>query len=121
MTCLHADKTPQLKKCTFCSTFFTENTPSIRFSWLSNVYSCVTDVCLSDVSIAWSESFTATTPLVYVVSLGSTKGGNDILNWVETTESVMEVKNVIYRPVFVSVTAVNNAGLYETIWLDVPV
>ncbi len=86
----------------------------IRVSWLTNVYSCPMP-CIADVFFAWDGVFSSTTPMIYEVSLGSVEGGSDIFQWVETVDPTLRINGIIYEELYVTVTAINTAGFYQTI------
>ncbi|XP_078585869.1 uncharacterized protein LOC144867679 [Branchiostoma floridae x Branchiostoma japonicum] len=61
----------------------------------------------------WTGNFISQSALVYEVSLGTVKGGSDVMQWVETTETAMNITGVDHsRAHYVIITAVNRAGLY---------
>ncbi|XP_078573997.1 uncharacterized protein LOC144860568 isoform X2 [Branchiostoma floridae x Branchiostoma japonicum] len=61
----------------------------------------------------WTGNFLSQSALVYEVSLGTVRGGSDVMQWMETTETAMTVTGVDHsRAHYVIITAVNRAGLY---------
>ena len=67
--------------------------------------------------LGWQGVFAASpSALVYEVSLGRLPGGSDVIQWVETMETDMDVSplepNTDY---YLTLTAVNAAGLSETV------
>ena len=77
-----------------------------------------------NVIIEWSNVFTTTTlPLYYEISFGTRMGSGSILRWLETTDTSIQLTNPqlsIERDYFVTVTAINYAGLYTTVTQFVP-
>ncbi|XP_078575732.1 uncharacterized protein LOC144861635 [Branchiostoma floridae x Branchiostoma japonicum] len=61
----------------------------------------------------WTGNFFSQSALVYEVSLGTVRGGSDVMQWMETTKTTMTVTGVDHsRAHYVIITAVNRAGLY---------
>ncbi|XP_078657344.1 uncharacterized protein LOC144903237 [Branchiostoma floridae x Branchiostoma belcheri] len=61
----------------------------------------------------WTGNFLSQSELVYEVSMGTVRGGSDVMQWVETMETAMTVTGVDHsRAHYVIITAVNRAGLY---------
>ncbi|XP_022103276.1 uncharacterized protein LOC110986013 isoform X2 [Acanthaster planci] len=80
----------------------------IRFSWLGD----------GKVDLAWDGLFSnpSSSSLVYEVSLGTIPGGSDIMQWVETMETGMRVSPLVpYTNYHFSLTAINAAGLFQTV------
>ncbi len=67
------------------------------------------------VQIVWNGVFMSATPLIYEVSIGRIEGGSDVLQWIETLDTHMEI-SPFHRSTdyFITITAINSAGLYET-------
>ncbi|KAI8519528.1 hypothetical protein Bbelb_027850, partial [Branchiostoma belcheri] len=61
----------------------------------------------------WTGNFLSQSELVYEISMGTVRGGSDVMQWVETMETAMTVTGVDHsRAHYVIITAVNRAGLY---------
>ncbi|XP_078574183.1 uncharacterized protein LOC144860694 [Branchiostoma floridae x Branchiostoma japonicum] len=61
----------------------------------------------------WTGNFITRSSLVYEVSLGTVRGGSDVMQWVETKETSMTIRGVDHsRAHYVIITAVNRVGLY---------
>ncbi|XP_064635756.1 uncharacterized protein LOC135492940 [Lineus longissimus] len=68
----------------------------------------------------WDGIFGSSTELVYEVTVGSTEGGSDIIQWQETKGTTMLVKvddvlNSKLEAYYVTVTAINPSGLFRTV------
>ncbi|XP_038050879.1 uncharacterized protein LOC119724031 [Patiria miniata] len=79
----------------------------LRSSWPSN----------TTVDLAWGGLFSSpSSSLVYEVSLGTIPGGSDVMQWVETMESGMNVSRLVpYTDYHLTLTAINAAGLSQTV------
>ena len=68
------------------------------------------------VHIKWDDVFTANSRLLFKITIGTTEGGSDILQWVETLDTRLIV-SPIYKSTdyYLTLTAINAAGLYETV------
>ncbi|XP_078664145.1 uncharacterized protein LOC144907216 [Branchiostoma floridae x Branchiostoma belcheri] len=64
----------------------------------------------------WEGSFEPFNPgLFYEVSVGLTEGGGGVFYWVETTETHLSVSGIDHdKEYFVSINAINGAGMYTT-------
>ena len=68
------------------------------------------------VVISWNDVFTSPSALVYEISIGTRKGGSDILQWVETMDTRLEVFPLQQlTDYYITITAINAGGLFETI------
>ncbi|XP_078621331.1 uncharacterized protein LOC144887808 [Branchiostoma floridae x Branchiostoma japonicum] len=93
----------------------TTNSPSVSGS--SNVTHGWEDD--TNVVIDWDGVFEASTDLVYEVTIGTTQGGNDVQQWVETVETSITVGPIdTTKHHFGTITAINPAGQYENIAFD---
>ena len=66
--------------------------------------------------LSWRDVFMSSTHLWYEVSIGTTFGSSDVMQWVETTKSQISVfplkKLTDY---YITLTAINSIGLSTTI------
>ncbi|XP_078700910.1 uncharacterized protein LOC144927390 [Branchiostoma floridae x Branchiostoma belcheri] len=93
----------------------TSTTPSL--SGESNVTHSWEDD--STVMIDWERVFEAETDLVYEITIGTTLGGNDVQQWVETVETSITVGPLdASKHYFGTITAINQAGRYENVVFD---
>ncbi|XP_035661568.1 uncharacterized protein LOC118405866 [Branchiostoma floridae] len=69
--------------------------------------------------IDWEGVFEASTDLVYEVTIGTTQGGNDVQQWVETAETSITVGPIDpNKHHFGTITAINTVGMYENVAFD---
>ncbi len=68
------------------------------------------------VDLGWDGLFASSSPMFFEVSLGTVLGGSDVMQWVETMNTVMRVSPLVpHTDYFLTVTAVNAAGLPKTV------
>ncbi|XP_066263995.1 uncharacterized protein [Branchiostoma lanceolatum] len=73
----------------------------------------------TNVVIDWEGVFDAATDLVYEITIGTTLGGNDVQQWVETVETNIKVGPVDpTKHHFGTITAINPVGMYENVAFD---
>ncbi|XP_078701246.1 uncharacterized protein LOC144927586 [Branchiostoma floridae x Branchiostoma belcheri] len=71
------------------------------------------------VMIDWEGVFDAETDLVYEITIGTTLGGNDVQQWVETVETSITVSQLdATKHYFGTITAINQVGMYENVLFD---
>ncbi|CAH1249044.1 SCARF2 [Branchiostoma lanceolatum] len=69
--------------------------------------------------IDWEGVFDAATDLVYEITIGTTLGGNDVQQWVETVQTNIKVGPVDpTKHHFGTITAINPVGMYENAVFD---
>jgi hypothetical protein len=67
----------------------------------------------------WGGIFSSNTELVYEVTVGSSEGGCDVIQWQETKRTTMvvqvdDVLNSKLEAYYVTITAINPSGLFVT-------
>ncbi|XP_072034094.1 uncharacterized protein [Amphiura filiformis] len=68
------------------------------------------------VQITWTGVFMSTSQLIYEVSIGTVEGGSDVLQWVETLDTHLEMSPLHpSTDYYIAISAINTVGLYETI------
>ena len=68
------------------------------------------------VDLSWDEMFLSSSPMFFEVSLGTVLGGSDVMQWIETMNTGMRVSPLVpHTDYYLTVTAVNAAGLPETV------
>ncbi|XP_071784665.1 uncharacterized protein [Asterias amurensis] len=68
------------------------------------------------VDLTWDEMFMSSSPMFFEVSLGTVLGGSDVMQWIETMDTGMRVSPLVpHTDYYLTVTAVNAAGLPETV------
>ncbi len=101
----------------FFSNISPGNAEPIRATWIG-LSACSSTPCIADIIFAWEGTFEISPPTTFVayeVSLGTVSGGSDIFQWVVTMESLLRVYSVEYQDLYITITAINSAGLYHTI------
>ena len=66
--------------------------------------------------ITWNDVFATDSRLLFEITIGTTEGGSDILQWVETLETRL-IASSLYESTdyYITLTAINAAGLYKTV------
>ncbi|KAK2166991.1 hypothetical protein NP493_1290g01014 [Ridgeia piscesae] len=69
----------------------------------------------STLTLDWTDVFASNSSLVYEVNIGTTQGAIDVLSWLDTERTVLQVARVDHtKEHYVTLTAINKAGLYTT-------
>ena len=68
------------------------------------------------VDLSWDGLFVSSSPLYFEVSIGTILGGSDVMQWVETMNTGMRVSPLVsHTDYYLTVTAINAAGLSQTV------
>ncbi|XP_070570802.1 uncharacterized protein [Ptychodera flava] len=68
-----------------------------------------------EVVMNWDGIFHTNSSLFYEVTIGSVRGGSDVLKWTETSNTEMRMTGLDHtREHYVAITAINQAGLFHT-------
>lgn len=68
------------------------------------------------VDFSWDELFVSSSPMFFEASLGTILGGSDVMQWIETMHTGMRVSPLVpHTDYYITVTAINAAGLAQTV------
>ncbi|XP_064650290.1 uncharacterized protein LOC135501842 [Lineus longissimus] len=70
------------------------------------------------ITISWRGLFNSSSPLSYEISWGTAQYGADVVQWQESTDEEIDllipIGYLAIHPSYLTITAINSAGLYKT-------